>query len=300
LNDTRNLILAVVLSVAVLLGWTWAANKFFPTANPPSTKVVNGERVPAPPPAAQPSAPATPKALKSVSAAIASSPRISIRTPSLLGSINLKGAQIDDLLLLEQKQTIAPDSPPVRLLAPLGAPGAYVAEFGWTAEGAQAPGLDTVWTADSQQLTPGHPVTLSTQMPDGTRYRLKIAVDEGYLFTVQQTVLNASGKPLQVRPIGLLSRSDKSHDPDSWTNHVGPISVFGGTADYDIDYKTLDKEGNQTFPGVSGWLGFTDKYWLAALAPEKPMSADFRKSPNGAYQADYSLAPAVVATGQEL
>jgi YidC/Oxa1 family membrane protein insertase len=300
LNDTRNLILAVVLSVAVLLGWTWAANKFFPTANPPSTKVVNGERVPAPPPAAQPSAPATPKALKSVSAAIASSPRISIRTPSLLGSINLKGAQIDDLLLLEQKQTIAPDSPPVRLLAPLGAPGAYVAEFGWTAEGAQAPGLDTVWTADSQQLTPGHPVTLSTQMPDGTRYRLKIAVDEGYLFTVQQTVLNASGKPLQVRPIGLLSRSDKSHDPDSWTNHVGPISVFGGTADYDIDYKTLDKEGNQAFPGVSGWLGFTDKYWLAALAPEKPMSADFRKSPNGAYQADYSLAPAVVAPGQAL
>jgi YidC/Oxa1 family membrane protein insertase len=294
------LILAVVLSVAVLLGWTWAANKFFPTANPPSTKVVNGERVPAPPPAAQPSAPATPKALKSVSAAIASSPRISIRTPSLLGSINLKGAQIDDLLLLEQKQTIAPDSPPVRLLAPLGAPGAYVAEFGWTAEGAQAPGLDTVWTADSQQLTPGHPVTLSTQMPDGTRYRLKIAVDEGYLFTVQQTVLNASGKPLQVRPIGLLSRSDKSHDPDSWTNHVGPISVFGGTADYDIDYKTLDKEGNQAFPGVSGWLGFTDKYWLAALAPEKPMSADFRKSPNGAYQADYSLAPAVVAPGQAL
>ena len=80
MNDTRNLILAVVLSVAVLLGWTWAANKFFPTANPPSTKVVNGERVPAPPPAAQPSAPATPKALKSVSAAIASSPRISIRT----------------------------------------------------------------------------------------------------------------------------------------------------------------------------------------------------------------------------
>jgi YidC/Oxa1 family membrane protein insertase len=294
------LILAVVLSVAVLLGWTWAANKFFPTANPPSTKVVNGERVPAPPPAAQPSAPATPKALKSVSAAIASSPRISIRTPSLLGSINLKGAQIDDLLLLEQKQTIAPDSPPVRLLAPLGAPGAYVAEFGWTAEGAQAPGLDTVWTADSQQLTPGHPVTLSTQMPDGTRYRLKIAVDEGYLFTVQQTVLNASGKPLQVRPIGLLSRSDKSHDPDSWTNHVGPISVFGGTADYDIDYKTLDKEGNQAFPGVSGWLGFTDKYWLAALAPEKPMNADFRKSPNGAYQADYSLAPAVVAPGQAL
>jgi YidC/Oxa1 family membrane protein insertase len=300
LNDNKNLILAVLLSVLVLLGWTWASGKFFPTANPPSTKVEQGERVPAPPPTAQPSAPATPKATKSVPAALASAPRVSIRTPSLSGSINLKGAQIDDLLLVDQKQTIARNSPPVRLLSPLGAPGAYIAQFGWTAQGAQVPTLDTVWTADSQQLTPGHPVTLSTQMADGARYQLRIAVDEGYLFTVRQSVLNASGKPLTVRPMGLLSRADQSHDPDSWTNHVGPISVFGGEADYDINYKTLDKEGDQAFPSVSGWLGFTDKYWLTALAPEKSIAANFRKSPNGGYQADYALAPAVVGPGQAL
>ena len=300
MNDNKNLILAVLLSVLVLLGWTWASGKFFPTANPPSTKVEQGERVPAPPPTAQPSAPATPKATKSVPAALASAPRVSIRTPSLSGSINLKGAQIDDLLLVDQKQTIARNSPPVRLLSPLGAPGAYIAQFGWTAQGAQAPTLDTVWTADSQQLTPGHPVTLSTQMADGARYQLRIAVDEGYLFTVRQSVLNASGKPLTVRPMGLLSRADQSHDPDSWTNHVGPISVFGGEADYDINYKTLDKEGDQAFPSVSGWLGFTDKYWLTALAPEKSIAANFRKSPNGGYQADYALAPAVVGPGQAL
>ena len=124
MNDNKNLILAVVLSVLVLLGWTWASGKFFPTANPPSTKVESGERVPAPPPTAQPSAPATPKATKTVSAALASAPRVSIRTPSLSGSINLKGAQIDDLLLVDQKETIAPNSPAVRLLSPLGAPGA--------------------------------------------------------------------------------------------------------------------------------------------------------------------------------
>ena len=82
-------------------------------------------------------------------------------------------------------------------------------------------------------------------MPDGARYDIKIAVDEGYLFTVGQRVTNASGKPLAIRPIGLVSRAIKSHDPDSWTNHVGPISVFGGKADYDIDYKTLD-EGTQS------------------------------------------------------
>ena len=301
MNDSKNLIVAVVLSALVLLGWTWAANKYFPTANPPSTKIENGKQKPVEQPAAQvqPSAPSTPKATKSVSAALAAGPRVAIRTPSLAGSINLKGAQIDDLLLVNEKQTIAPNSPPVRLLSPLGAPGAYIAQFGWTAQGAETPTLDTLWTADSQQLVPGRPVTLSTQMPDGTRYRIKIAVDDGYLFTVAQSVLNGSGKPLAVRPIGLVSRADKSHDPDSWTNHVGPISVFGGKADYDVNFKDLDGGSAETFNNVGGWLGFTDKYWLTALVPAADqMSAEFRKSPSGGYQADYALAPSVVAPGQ--
>jgi YidC/Oxa1 family membrane protein insertase len=297
-NDSKNLILAVVLSALVLLGWTWAANKYFPAANPPSTKVVNGKQQPLPQPNAQPSAPSTPKALQTVSAALASGPRVSIRTPSLLGSINLKGAQIDDLLLLRQRQTIAKNSPPVRLFSPLGAPGAYIAQFGWTALSGQAPALDAQWTADSQLLSPGRPVTLTTQTADGTSYRIKIAVDDGYLFTVQQSVTNASGQPLSIRPIGLVSRAEKSHDPDSWTNHVGPIGLFGGKADYSVDFKTLDEKGPQPFNNVAGWLGFTDKYWLSALVPQASMSADFRRSPSGGYQADYALAPANVAAGQ--
>jgi len=297
-NDSKNLILAVVLSALVLLGWTWAANRYFPAANPPSTKVEAGKQQPLPQPQAQPSGLPTPAKLQTISAALASTPRVSIRTPSLLGSINLKGAQIDDLLLLKQRQTIAKNSPPVRLLSPLGAPGAYIAQFGWTAQSGQAPALDALWTADSQLLSPGRPVTLTTQTADGTSYRIKIAVDDGYLFTVQQSVTNASGQPLSIRPIGLVSRAEKSHDPDSWTNHVGPIGLFGGKADYSVDFKTLDEKGPQPFNNVSGWLGFTDKYWLSALVPQGSMSAEFRRSPSGGYQADYALAPANVGTGQ--
>src|SRR4051794_39567962 len=292
------MILAVVLSALVLLGWTWAANKYFPTANPPSTKVENGKQVPLPQPGAQP-VPQSPKVTQSRAQVLGATPRVQIRTPSLTGSINLKGAQIDDLLLVRQKQTIDRTSMPVRLLSPLGAPGAYIAEFGWTAQGAAAPDLNTVWTADSNELTPGHPVTLSTQTPDGVRYQLKIAVDDGYLFTVQQSVMNASGKPIVVRPVGLVSRAAKSTDPTSWTNHVGPMSVFDDKAHYDVDYKTLDEENGRTFNNVSGWLGFTDKYWLTALAPANgPMNADFRRSRSGGYQGDYALAPQTVAPGQ--
>jgi YidC/Oxa1 family membrane protein insertase len=299
-NDTKNLILAVALSALVLLGWSWAANKFFPTANPPSTKVVNGKQQPLPQPQAQPTAPATPKVLQSRNAVLGSSPRVRIDTPSLQGSINLKGAQIDDLVLVRQRETIAKNSAPVRLLSPLGAPGAYVAAFGWTAQDAQAPALDTVWTADSQLLAPGKPVTLSTQMPDGTRYQIRMSVDDGYLFTIQQKALSASDKPLVVRPIGLVSRSSKSADPSTWTNHVGPIGVFDGKADYDVSWKNLDEDGSKAFPNAAGWLGFTDKYWLTALAPagNAAMAADFRRSPSGGYQADYALAPAAIAPGQ--
>ena len=300
MNDNKNLILAVVLSALILFGWTWAANKYFPAANPPSTKVENGERKPAPPVTAQPSAPATPQARQTVSAALASNPRISIRTPVLLGSINLKGAQIDDLLLLDHRQTIAKNSPPVRLLSPLGAAGASIATFGWTGNGVQVPGFDTMWTADSEALAPGHPVTLSTQSADGTRYQIKIAVDDGYLFTISQSVTNASGNPIAVRPIGLVSRATQSADHSTWQNHVGPIGVFDGSANYDVNWKDLDQGSTEAFNNTKGWLGFTDKYWLTALVPQGAMNGEFRRSPSGGYQADYSLAPATVAPGQTL
>ena len=298
MNDSKNLVLAIVLSMLVLFGWTWAANKYFPTANPPSTKVEGGKQQPLPQAQAQPSAANAPKVTQTISSALASGPRVSIRTPSLMGSINLKGAQIDDLLLLNQKQTIAADSPPVRLLSPLGAPNAYIAQFGWAAQGAQTPSLDTVWTTDSSQLSPGHPVTLSTQMPDGTRYQIKIAVDDNYLFTVTQSVLNGSGRPFAVRPIGLVSRAGQSSDRSTWTNHVGPLGVFDGKANYSVNWKDLDDGKSETFSNVPGWLGFTDKYWLTALAPEAPMTSEFRKGSSGSYQADYELGQQVVAPGQ--
>jgi YidC/Oxa1 family membrane protein insertase len=300
LNDTKNLIIAVALSALVLLGWSWAANRYFPAANPPSSKVEAGKQQALPQPSAQPTAMATPKMVQNVAQALASAPRVQIRTPSLLGSINLKGAVIDDLLLVRQKQTIDQYSMPVRLLSPLGAPGAYVAQFGWTAQGGQAPALDATWTADMPQLTPGNPVTLTTQTADGSRYQIKLAVDDGYLFTVEQSVTNGSGQPLNVRPIGLVSRGSQSADRSTWQNHTGPIGVFDGKANYSVNWKDLDQGSTEAFGNSSGWLGFTDKYWLTALIPQGTMNGEFRKSPSGGYQADYALATATVAPGQTL
>ncbi|NUR45212.1 MAG: membrane protein insertase YidC [Sphingomonas sp.] len=299
MNDSKNLILAVVLSALVLLGWTWAANKYFPTANPPSSKVEAGKQQPLPQPNAQPAGPSTPKQLQSVAAALSSGPRVKIQTPSLSGSINLKGAQIDDLVLLNHRQTIAKDSPPVRLLSPLGTRGAYVAQFGWIGTGGgQVPALDAQWTSDSPVLSPSRPVTLTTETAGGARFQIKISVDDGSLFTLQQTVANTSGQPVGVRPIGLVSRGQKSADVDSWTNQVGPIGVFDDKANYEVNWSDLDEGKAESFNASSGWLGFTDKYWLTALAPQGSLNGEFRKSPSGGYQADYTLAALTVAPGQ--
>src|SRR5258708_36162481 len=101
-NDSKTLILAVVLSLFVLLGWSWAANKLFPS-NPPSTKIEAGKQQALPQANAQPAGPQSPRQLQNIAAVLASGPRVSIRTPSLLGSIDLKGAQIDDLLHLNDR-----------------------------------------------------------------------------------------------------------------------------------------------------------------------------------------------------
>jgi YidC/Oxa1 family membrane protein insertase len=301
-SDSKNMILAVVLSALVLLGWSWLADRYFPTPEPQRTTAETNTAQPAPqarqPSQAQP-VPASPAQLRNREAVLGSTPRVRIETPSLQGSINLKGAQIDDLTLVRHRQTIGKQSPAVRLLSPLGAPGAYVAAVGWTTEGAPAPTLDTLWTADRPTLTPGNPVTLRASV-GGVDYAIRMAVDDGYLFTVRQQAVNRAGHPVILRPIGLVSRANKSPDVDSWTNHVGPISVFNGAADYEVDYKTLDEEGAQSSSNVKGWLGFTDHFWLTALAPTSEMAAAFRKSPSGGYQADYALAPAAVGPNQQV
>jgi YidC/Oxa1 family membrane protein insertase len=295
-NDNRNMLLAIVLSAIVLLGWGLLSEKFFPTPKPPAEQVESGKVKPAPGPAAD-----MPRAIRDRAVVLAETPRLRIETPSLQGSINLKGARFDDLSLVRERETIAKGSPPVRLLSPAGAKDSYFAQFGWAGEGIAAPNADSVWTASAPVLAPGKPVTLSWSNPTGQRFELIVSVDDGYLFTVKQRVANLGTNAIGLRSYGLDSRAAKSTDPDGWTMHVGPMSDLDGTADYEVNYSTLDENlAGVTRNASSGWLGFTDKYWLTALvpAPGSNFTASLKRSPTGAYQADYLSAPFIVAPGQ--
>jgi YidC/Oxa1 family membrane protein insertase len=307
-NENRNMVLAIVLSALVLLGWSLLSEQFFPTAAPQSQTVEDGKTKPAQPassagvPASAGPAPtaAGPQALRSRATVLGETPRVRFRTAAISGSINLKGARIDDLVMLRHRLSIDPNSPPVPLLSPQGARAASFVGFGWTANGIATPGADTVWQSSAPALAPGKPVTLSWTNPTGQRFEIVVTLDDGYLFTVLQRVANGAAQPVTVQPYGFASRAGRSADVSSWTTHVGPMSVRDGQADYEVDWSTIREAGagGKNFAPATGWIGFTDKYWLTALAPKGQTTSAFHHSPNGAYQANTAAAPVTIAAGQ--
>ena len=296
MNEQRNMILAAALSLMVLLGWWALSARYFPTANAPATQIVKGKTVPLPSATPVPNGPAQ---MQDRNKVLAASPRVKIDTPKLAGSIDLKGAQIDDLTLTTQRETIDKNSPPVRLFSPEGTQDAYFASFGWSGTGIALPDANTVWTAAGDVLAPGKPVTLTWNNQQGQAFAIKLSVDDNYLFTVQQSVTNGTGQPVAARPYSLVSRVGHGSEVSSgWQPHIGPIGVMGGVAQFGTNWKDLDAAGaaGQKFQSTGGWLGFSDKYWLAAVLPDPKAQVDAAfAGANGRYQAEFS--PMVTPVG---
>jgi YidC/Oxa1 family membrane protein insertase len=292
-GNQRNMITAIMLSVLVLLGWTFVSERYFPQPKP-----VAGAQKPGAPvitPAAAAAA-----ARVDVAAALTGPARLTVTTPRLKGSINLKGAVIDDLVLLDYNETTKKSSPPVRLLSPANAKTSYFAGFGWSGEALAAPNGETIWQADGIALTPETPVTLSWANATGQTFKIMLSVDKNYMFSVQQTVLNAGTGAVAVKPYSYVSRFGPSKDPSTWTNHIGPLGTFNAKMNYDVNWDDIDEAGpaGQRFPSKGGWIGFSDHYWLTALIPDQAASIDagFRTG-NGSYQAEFTVPQAMIAPG---
>jgi YidC/Oxa1 family membrane protein insertase len=299
-NDTKNMILAVVLSAIVLLGWGFVSETYFPVANPPTTKVEKGRQVPVPQPRADPAADSA-RAMRDRRLVVAETPRVTIATPRLAGSINLKGARIDDLVLTTEREGLGRHSPPIRLFSPAGARDAYFAELGWMGPADLVPGPTTLWRASGERLTPETPVTLSWSNGRGQTFQILLSVDPAYLFTAEQRVINRGPRAFAARAYSLVSRVGPSRDVDGWTMHVGPMGVFNGAADYGNNYADIAEAGQRRFESNGGWLGFTDKYWLAAVIPAQQgrVQAEFlHNRATDSFQADFVAAQAAVPPGR--
>ncbi len=303
--DQKNLLLAIIASVAIILAFQFFIEKprIERRGAPTATEQAAGQpgaaapdTVPSPgaPGVAAPGTGAAPAPqVVDVKAVLAESPRVQLKTPRLTGSVALAGGRIDDLTLTDYRETLDPDSPPIVLLKPKGLPDAYYAEFGWVAgkNGPPVPGPDTVWQADGTVLSPGRPVTLTWDNGAGLVFKRTIAVDDKYLFTVTQEVENRSDEPVTLYPYGLIARSGTPKISGFFILHEGPLGVFDGTLK-EVDYKDLREDGAIEKTSTGGWIGITDKYWLVALAadqerPEKSRFAYFRNNGRDLYQADF-------------
>jgi YidC/Oxa1 family membrane protein insertase len=304
MHDQNNVFLAVALSIVVLITWQYFfATSFLgrPTASKP---VQTGAAAPDPrvrpqAPAIETQATAAPDAQPrqaSRQEALARSQRVAIETPRVAGSIALTGGRIDDLCLVQYRETTDPKSPAVELLSPSGSPQPFYAEFGWidaSSRNLNVPTSETVWRQEgSNSLGVGRPVTLVWHNGRGLDFRRTISVDDKYLFSVRDEVTNVGQAAVVVAPYALISRQNPPPPLGSYLLHEGAIGVMGDQGLQELAYKTLDDKKRVTFDPGNAWLGFTDKYWAAILLPETSahLKAEFSAHALGAlrtYQADY-------------
>jgi YidC/Oxa1 family membrane protein insertase len=312
--DNRNLLLAVVLSGLLILGWDVGLRYFYPEAAISSQTSQAAKENGAANAAAKDAAAASGAQTLGAEAAarkvdlktaLASGNRVRIDTPRLTGSINLVGARIDDIELKDYRETVKKDSGPVRLFAPEGTPYPYFAEFGFIAGGQRQPS-NLLWQADGAKLTPTTPVTLTRTDASGITYRIRFAVDANYMITATQTVSNTSPAAAIVQPFALIKRTSANATIDQYASHSGPVGVFGDTLWDPHSYAELAELGGESPKGAPDWLGFTDQYWLAALVPGdgkgnvKVEDAGFRSLGRELFRTDLLYGATTVPAGGSL
>lgn len=326
--DNKNMILAVVLSIIILVGFEMFYSKTRPlppegqtqseqAAKPgapdapgaPQAPKVSPGAIPSTPPQVSPTLPSAPGLLpQAVEAAtkevlLKKSDRITIDTPRVHGSIALTGARMDDLTLGEYRETLDPESPEIVLLIPKGSKKAYYVDFGWVAgNGQTVPNADTPWQAGNKTLSQDSPVTLTWDNGKGLKFSRTYAIDDKYMFTVTQKVENTGATTATLYPYGLISRRGTPEVSGFYIIHEGMMGVANNTLS-EVDYDELQEQGQVKYSAQGGWVGITDKYWLTALVPDQRTQVNSRflhrkDSGDDLYQADYLSAAVTIAPGQ--
>jgi YidC/Oxa1 family membrane protein insertase len=289
MNEQKNLFLAIGISIFIIVIFQF----LFPTSINKSIESVENEIL----------APATSideqktniiEIIKPKEDVLLVNKRINIETPSVTGSINLQGAILDDLTLSNYKVSMEEGSKNIDLLSPDGTANPYYIEFGWKAlnnQSTQLPNLETIWEADSSNLTPGNSVRLSWTSSENNTFIMNFTVDENYMFSVKQEVINNSSSKLEIYPYRLIKRINTPKTINFFILHEGLISLVNDEL-LEKGYDDLLDDCSSSMPikdsfcdakAQGGWLGFTDKYWMSVLIPDpnEPINVNYRHGNNG-------------------
>ena len=264
--DSKNVIAAISLSAAVIILY----GLFFapPPPNPDLIKNENNSTVQSTDEA--PSLDQNVEVSKiSRGEAIENEDRIIFENSSIVGSISLVGASIDDLTFKKYTETINGDDNVV-LLNPKKIENGYYVETGWatTNKNIKVPNSKSTWEVEgNNKLSPNSPIKLSWTNDQNIKFVKDISIDDQYLFRVNQTIINNSEKTYNFYPYGQIIRNQAPDVTDFYILHEGLIGVFDDQLveeDYDdIEDKKFSVNADK------GWLGITDKYWITSLIPQE-------------------------------
>ncbi len=286
--ETRNVLLAIILSTIVLVFWA----TFFEA--PIVDQEISENQVKEQQELSSPSIDENEKEIKNEitrNDLIKNANRVKIENNNIQGSISLQGGIIDDIIFKNYKETLEGESKVV-FLNPRKSSNEYFIETGWASggdENIKLPLLDTIWKVKGNStLTPNNPVTIEWDNGEGLIFTKKIELDEKFLFKITQGIKNNSNKSFQFYPYAQITRGDKPEGMQIYILHEGFLGVFGEEL-VEEDYDDIEKE-KFTINSSKGWLGITDKYWLTAIVPEKgnEFKAEF-VAKNEKYRANYII-----------
>lgn len=286
--ENRNLIMAVALSMIVLLGW-----QIFVIQPEMEKEAAEQERIAAEMAqsaatandSGQPSASAasgTPAIINNTAPAkaIDTAKRIVIDAPLVRGSFSVRGARLDDVILTSYNETLDENSENIHFLKKISSDTPFFAEFGWSSSdsGQTMPSADSLWSADRDVLSPATPVTLTWDNGQGLQFTRRISINDDYLFVFEDSVTSSLPGDITLYPYGLVRRHGTPATTGMYILHEGPLGVFDETLseeDYD-DLRDAGAAGIKMTPETAGgWVGITDKYWLAALLPTQAKNYNF-------------------------
>ncbi|MBU3733141.1 MAG: membrane protein insertase YidC [Candidatus Fonsibacter sp.] len=299
--ENRNVIIAVILSTAILIGWSMyfenndeAQRKRLEIQGKTETQT-NIQK-----PETPQTVKANPTKAISRSDALKESDRVFIENSNLSGSISLRGALIDDIILKNYRETLDKGSKPIVVLSPKKSEDGYFVESGWatTKSDVKVPDNNSVWQIrEGKKLTPASPVTLEWNNREGVIFSKKIELDDKYLFKITETIRNERSKTIELFHYSQITKNTKPNTENFYILHEGLIGVVDKNLKEET-YSTIEKE-KKTYTGKSGWFGITDKYWMSAIIPESGKSFKGEYSFANSYKANFIISEPTIANPQK-
>ena len=268
--DTKNVIAAITLSSAIIILWSlFMIPEQEPKKQDPSEKNKIEQSSDAPSLEQK-------ETLVTISRdeALKQNERVKFENNNIIGSISLKGASIDDLTFKNYKIDLDNEKK-VTLLGPRNIDEGYLVESGFvtTDKNIEIPNSESVWSIiGNNKLTDQSPIKLSWKNKQGIIFEKEISLDDKYLFTIKQKVINKTTNKYDFYSYGQIIRNKIPEITDFYILHEGLVA----TLDDELIEEDYDDIQERKFSRIAkkGWLGIGDKYWITSLIP--PRNKEFK------------------------